>query len=400
MLNALLKPIGFEIKSHAAWEEKLRAHLGIEDTPIGGVVVTPTTAMKCTAVYAAVRVRCETLGSLPLMLYRRRQDGGKDRATDHPLYRLIHDRPNDWTSSADFVMQLEKDTMLYGAGYALANRSGDRIVELIRLAPSAVTVEVDEATLEPRYSVSLSGGTKRIYSWRDILHVPAMGGLSVITQAKRAIQICIAMEKHAKKLFEGGGRMIGTIEHPLTMSADAHKRMTASFNDQAINGRVSILEEGAKYNPITFNSVDLQFQELRAFQVIEIARATGVPPTLLQDFGRATWSNAEEMSQAFLTYTLMPRMRIWSGAISRLLSREEQSELTPEFLADGIVRADIEKRYAAYATAIAARIINPNEARAKEDMPSYDGGDEFANPNIDLVAPRPQQERPKPRAVA
>ncbi|WP_198164985.1 phage portal protein [Rhodoplanes sp. Z2-YC6860] len=142
------------------------------------IAVSPERALRCPAVFAGVRVRCEVLGTLPIVLYKRRNDDGKERAADHPLYRLLHDRPNGWTSAAQFVMELEHDAIMHGAGYALANRNGERIVELIRLHPHAVTEEIDRATLEPAYRVTAAGG-QRTYSWRDILHVPTIVGTSM-----------------------------------------------------------------------------------------------------------------------------------------------------------------------------------------------------------------------------
>ena len=137
MLGKIFKM--FERKSDA-----YDALLGIGMQTAANIAVTPELALKCAPVYRGVSVRCEVLGSLPFMLYERRDDGGKDRATEHPLYRLIHDRPNAWTSAAEFVMQLEEDSITDGGGYALANRSGDKIVELIRLAPRSVVVEIDD----------------------------------------------------------------------------------------------------------------------------------------------------------------------------------------------------------------------------------------------------------------
>ena len=131
MLGRFLK--FFERKNDA-----YEALLGIGLQTAANIAVTPELALKCVPVYRGVSVRCEVLGSLPFMLYQRRDDGGKDRATDHPLYKLIHDRPNPWTSATEFVMQPEVDCITDGGGYALANRSGDKIVELIRLAPRSV----------------------------------------------------------------------------------------------------------------------------------------------------------------------------------------------------------------------------------------------------------------------
>jgi HK97 family phage portal protein len=371
-----------------------------------GILVSPDVAMKCVPVFAGTRVRCETLGSLPLQLYKRRDDGGKDRATDHPLYRLIHDRPNAWTSAAEFVMQLEKDAITHSSGYALANRSGDKIVELIHLPAGSVCREVGD-DYEPKYKVTLRGGAQKDYRWQDILEVPSLGCLSPIRQAAEAIGLCMSMEKHAGRLFGNGGRPSGVLKAKKTLTTAAYERMRTSWDSAHAaenSGRTAILEEDTDFTPLTFNSVDLQFQELRGFQVIEIARALGVPPMLLMDFGRATWGNSEQMAQAFLTFTLLPRMKLWQGAISRLLSAEEQQTFLPEFLIDELVKAEIAARFEAYAKAITNGILNPNEVRAMENRPPYDGGDEFrVAMNTEppgQPAQQPVRQQAKPRLAA
>jgi len=369
-----------------------------------GILVSPDNALRCTAVFAGVRVRTETLGQLPIHLYKRGADGAKSRADDHPLYRLLHDRPNAWTSAAEFVLQLEKDTITHGDGFALANRSGSKIVELIRLKPGSVTVETDPDSLEPRYRVTIKGNTQALYRWQDILHIPSIDGMSPIRQCSESIGLAIAMERHAGRIFGNGGRPSGILKKkgpPLTPEAYARlKDSWTSAHAGENSGKTAILEGDLEFEALTFNSVDLQFQELRAFQLGEIARALAVPPTLLFDYGRATWGNAESMAQNFLSFTILPRVKIWQGAISRLLSPEEQKNLYPEFMVDELVKADIAARFEAYSKAIASRILNPNEARAKENLSPYEGGDIFANPNIDTAEPAAQPARPKPRAVA
>ena len=365
------------------------------------ISVSPERALRCVPVFAGVKVRCETLGSLPFILYKRRSDQGKDRATDHPLYRLIHDRPNAWTSAAEFVMALEKDTITHGGGYALANRSGDKIMELIRFAPGSVTVETDDVTLEPRYKVTLKCGKQTVYDWRDILHVPALDGLSAIRQAREAIGLYIAMEKHASLLFGSGARPAGILKTKGKLSEASYERIKKSWasghsGDNA--GRTAILEDGADFAPLTFSSVDLEFKELRGFQLTEIARALGVPPMLLMDFGRATWSNSEQMAQAFLTFTILPRIKLWQGAVARLLAPDEQETYFAEFLVDDLVKADIAARFAAYAQAVTTGILNPNEIRAMENRSPYVGGDEFrvsANTQAPGTPPKPPIAAPK-----
>jgi HK97 family phage portal protein len=366
-----------------------------------GISVNPDLAMKCAPVYAGTRVIAETIGSLPLHLYKRRTDGGKDRAADHPLYKLLHDRPNGWTAAPEFIMALQKDCVTHGRGLAYANRAGDKIVELIRLPPASTAVEEDPKSLEPVYKVTLKAGGVQTYRWQDILHVSALGGLSPIKQASEAIGVYMAMEAHAAKLFGSGARPAGVLTFANKLSEVAFNRLKQSslvIGGPSNSGGTAILEEGGKFEALTFNSVDLQFQELRTFQLLEIARVLRVPPTLLQDFGRATWGNATEMSQNFLTFTIMPWLKLWHGAIARLMPADEQAEYFPEFLVDDLVKADIAARFTAYTQAVNSRIIFPNEIRAMENRAPYQGGDEW--PQTIAPVPAPPAERPKPKAVA
>jgi len=369
-----------------------------------GITVSPTTALKCTPVLAGITVRAQTLGSLPIHLYQRNPDGGKDRATDHPLHRLLHDRPNPWTSAAGLVVQLEMDAILHGSGFAVAVRAGgDKIIELIRLEPTSVACESDQAS-EPRYSVTLKGGGQRVYGWQDILHVPALGGLSVIKQSSDAIGLYMALEKHGARIFGNGGRPSGILKYGKRLTKEGLERLRERWTTNHAgdaSGKTAVLEDGVEFEPLTFSSVDLQFQELRAFQLVEIARSLGVPPMLIMDFGRATWSNSEQMAQAFLTFTILPRIKVWQGAISRLLSAADQAKYFPEFLVDELVKAAIAERFQAYAVAATNGILSPNEIRSMENRPPYPGGDEFRLPmNTEQPGQPDSTPTKKPRAIA
>lgn len=367
-----------------------------------GILVSPDRAMKCTVAFAAVRAICETIGSLPCHLYERAADGSKTRATKHPLYRLLHDRPNGWTSAAEFVMQLQKDAVCHGAGLAYANRSGDRIVELIRLPAGSTAIETDRETMEPVYKVTLKDGGTKKYRWQDILHLPALDGLAPIKQASEAIGLAMAMETHAGNLFGRGARPSGVLKAKGKINDEVGKRLKTSWqgaHSGGNSGGTAILEDGIEFQALTFSSVDAQFAELRAFQVAEIARALRVPPVLLMDYGRATWGNSSEMSQSFLTFCILPWLKLWQGAISRLLTTEEQATYFAEFMVDDLVRADIAARFTAYSQAVQSRILLPNEIRAMENRAPIDGGDEFPAVTSTPIDPA-QQQRPKPRAVA
>ena len=378
----------FSRKDHSAEDAKsleaLAEFFAAANGTASKIAVSPSKALECPAVARGVAVRCEILGTLPLHIYERLDGGGKERA-EHPLERLLSARPNAWTSAPAFMMALERDALLHDiGGIAIANRVGDgRIHELVRIKPGAAQVEEDDAG-EPRYRVTLKNGQQRVYAWRDVLHIENIGGVSPIRQAREAIGIAMAMASHAGLLFANGARPSGVLETKEKLQEPVLKRLKESwtkFHTGEASGGTAILESGLTFKPLTFNSVDAQFEQLRQFQVVEIARVLGVPPSLLFDFGRATWGNAEQMAQSFMTFTLLPRLRLWAGAVSRLMSAEEQEEFFPEFIVDAVAMAELSARFAAYASAISSRILNPNEVRAMENRPPYVGGERFENPN-------------------
>lgn len=388
-----------ERKSMDAWSALVDAG----SQTAAGIMVSPDRALKCIVAFAGVRVVSETIGSLPCHLYERAADGSKTRATKHPIYKLLNSRPNGWTGASEFVMALQMDALLHGRGLALANRSGDRVVELIQLPAASTVVEIDPDTQEPVYKTTLRNGTSRKYRWQDVLHLPALGGLAPIKQASEAIGLALAMETHAANLFGRGARPSGVLKSAKKIADDVGARLKASWKGAhggGNSGGTAILEDGIEFQPLTFSSTDAQFAELRAFQVAEIARALRVPPVLLMDYGRATWGNASEMSQSFLTFCILPWLKLWQGAISRLLSTEEQEKFFAEFMVDDLVRADISARFTAYGQAVQSRILLPNEIRAMENRAPIAGGDEFPPVAASIPNDPAQQQRPKPRAVA
>ncbi len=365
-----------------------------------GIHVSPDSALRCAPVFAGVKVRSETIGSLPVHIFQRLPGGGKERAKDHPLEAVIAGRANPWTASPQLVMELEKDCVLHGSGYALAIRVSGNVKELVRLKPGTVTVEEDQFG-EPVYRISTKTGTQS-YSWKDILHVPSIDGLSPIRQCADAVGLAITLEKCASQIFAKGGRPSGVLKIRSRMNEATLERLKASWNASHTgegSGKTAILEEGTEFEPLVFKSVDLQFAELRAFQLTEIARALGVPPTLIMDFGRATWGNSEQMAQSFLTFGILPRLKLWQGAIARLLTPEEQKDYYAEFIVDELVKADIAARFEAYSKAIAARILNPNEVREMENRAPYSGGDTYENPNT-TAAPASPGSGSKPKVAA
>jgi HK97 family phage portal protein len=301
------------------------------------VSVSPDNILKCPAARGAVAVLAESVAQLPLLLYSRGQDGSKERATSHPLYEILHDQANDWTSSFEFRRQAMVDLLLSGNAFSYLNRSRatGQIVELVRIPPSAVVVELDPTTLEPRYEVTDAEGVRRPVDRADLLHLAAIGsdpplGRSPLLDIRESIGLSLAMETHASKLFANGARPAGVLELAGRVSPQQLASLRESFSEiyggAAKSGKTAVLEQGSKFTPLTMASTDAQFLELRRFQVAEIARALRIPLHLLGDWERATWSNAETAGSQFLSFTLLPWLKLWEGAIRRaLLSPTERS---------------------------------------------------------------------------
>lgn len=355
-----------------------------------GSIVTPATAMRCPTVYASVKVIAESVAQLPLMLYRRTENGGKERASDHPLYELLHDQANDWTSAYDFRLFMQTALCLHGNAFAFINRADGKLFELIPIPSTAVEVKVDPVTLEPSYKVTADDGSQRDYDRTDIFHLRGLGtsphvGLSPIVQMKEAIGLALAMEEHGSRLFSNGARPSGVFKYGKMVGPELAKRLRDSFNAShtggANSGKTLVLEDGMEFEPVQFTSVDLQFLEMRRHQVAEIARGFRIPLHLLQELERTTHANAESMGQQFLSLTLLPHLKCWEGAIRRaLLTPEERAAYHAEFLTDDLARADLAARFDAYAKAVTNGILNPNEVRTMENRAPYPGGDQFRLP--------------------
>jgi HK97 family phage portal protein len=352
-----------------------------------GTPVTPASAMSVTAVSCAVELISELIGTLPAKLYNRGEDGARTTDPTDPIYRLVHNQANDWTSASELRTQLTRDALLHDlGGFALAVRVEGRVAEFIRLPPTEVSVELDAATLEPSYLVGQPGKSRRRYSYTDILRVQAFGHRAPITRARNAISLALVLEEHAGRLFGNGARPSGVLSFPSEVTPPAIKNAIdvwgATHGGSGNAGKTAVVAAGGSWSPMALTSVDSQFLETRRHQTEEIARAFMVPPTMLFDLERGTWANTEEMQRQFLTYCLRPWLRSWCDAYSRvLLTPDQRRTQYVEFVIDDLLRADFAARMQGYSTAIASRILSPNEARAAENRPPYAGSDKFENPN-------------------
>lgn len=358
-----------------------------------GKNVTEQTAMQMTAVYACVRILSEAVASLPVHLYRYNDSGGKEKATDHPLYFLLHDEPNPEMSSFLFRETLMTHLLLWGNAYAqiIRNGKGD-IVAMYPLMPNKMTVDRDEnGRLFYLYYRGTDEALKDksatvILQPSDVLHIPGLGfdglvGYSPIAMAKNAIGMAMACEEYGAKFFANGAAPGGVLEHPGTIKDPQRVRDSwqNTFGGSGNANKIAVLEEGMKYTPISISPNEAQFLETRKFQINEIARIFRVPPHMVGDLEKSSFSNIEQQSLEFVKYTLDPWVVRWEQTIARtLLKPEEKKTYFVKFNVEGLLRGDYQSRMNGYATARQNGWMSANDIRELENLdriPEEDGGD-------------------------
>lgn len=390
------------------------------DESASSIHVSPESAERASAVYACVRVVSEDVAKLPLILYRRRADGGKDRATDHPLYRMMHDRPNGWQTSFDFRQTVQRALELRGNGYGWKEKDGrGRTLAIWPLHPGRVSVKVNPDTRALFYEVRPAswepGGKTVLLPKRDVLHIagPSDDGIvgkSTIQCAREAVGLALAAEKHQAKVFGNGARLSGILTHPGKLDQSSQdnilKSWTANFSGPENVGKTALLGEGMKFEAVAMTNEDAQFLELRGAQTAEIARFFRIPPHKIADLSKATFSNIEHQALEYVTDSLMPRLVRWEQRLTHELLDETEIDQGYffEFLVDGLLRGDIKSRYEALNIARNAGVINADEWRALENMnPLPDGkGEDYWKPvNMGIAGEEPEPVDPAaPPAVA
>ena len=357
-----------------------------------GKAVTERSAMQMTAVYACVRILSEAIAGLPLHLYRYNSDGGKEKAIDHPLYLLLHDEPNPEMSSFVFRETLMTHLLLWGNAYAQIIRNGKgEVIALYPLMPNKMTVDRDKSGMlyySYQHSSEEIGGKNEtiMLTPSDVLHIPGLGfdglvGYSPIAMAKNAIGLAIATEEYGSKFFANGAAPSGVLEHPSTIKDPERLRESwqNTFGGSRNSNKIAVLEEGMKYTPISISPEQAQFLETRKFQINEIARIFRVPPHMVGDLEKSSFSNIEQQSLEFVKYTLDPWVIRWEQSIQRtLLSADEKKEYFVKFNVEGLLRGDYQSRMTGYATARQNGWMSANDIRELENLdriPAGDGGD-------------------------
>jgi len=344
-------------------------------TSASGKAVNPSSAIQVSAVYACVRVIAETIASLPFHVYESTEDGSR-KATEHPLYRLIHDEPNKEMTSFILRETLMSHLLLYGNAYCQIVRTGrDKIDSLYPLIPDKMEVDRDAGGLL-MYTYTTSDGKRWRLDPRDVLHIPGLGfdgimGYSPIALEKSAIGLGIAAEEYGSKFFSNGARPSGILTHPNNVKDPAALRASwnAAYGSSSNASRVAVLEEGMTFVPLSLPNNEAQFLETRKFQVSEICRIFRVPPHMIGDLDRATFSNIEHQSIDFAVHTIRPWLVRIEQAINRaLFSDKEKGRFYVQFNLDGLMRGDYKSRMEGYAIARQNGWMSANDIRELENM--------------------------------
>jgi len=373
------------------------ASLMVGTRTASGQFVTPERALRASAVLACIRILTEDLAALPLNLYRRTPQGAV-LATDHPLFRLLHDCPNPWQTSLELREAMILDVLAFGQSFTEKEFGPDGIEALYPLSAGRMTyVNPLDVFIPPptplfwRYADPRAG--QRILMSDDlwIVRMLAPGGTiqgqSLILLAREAIGILLAAEEQGARLFANGIQtdVVFKVEDELSNEAKAQFKsaLQQTYGGSSNAFRALLLENGIDVSKIGLTAQESQYIEARQFQLQDIARIFRIPDVLLgiSQGKTSTYASAEQFFLAYVKYTLGPWCQRIEQSISRdLLAPSEAAEYFVKHDLDSLTRADLQTRYAAHAAGISSGFLTRNEARAMENLPTLPGLDEPLSP--------------------
>ena len=358
-----------------------------------GKPVNERTAMQTTAVYACVRILAEAVASLPLHVYEYQDDGGKKLVYDHPLYYLLHDEPNPEMTSFVFRETLMSHLLIWGNAYAQIIRDGaGRVLGLYPLLPDKMEVQRDDRG-NIYYVYSRNSDENPMFKEygniklkaEDVLHIPGLGfdgliGYSPIAMAKNAVGMTLACEEYGASFFANGANPGGVLEHPGVLKNPSKVRESWNSVYRGVGNahKIAVLEEGMKYQQIGIPPEEAQFLETRKFQINEIARLYRIPPHMVGDLDKSSFSNIEQQSLEFVKYMLDPWVIRWEQSLQRsLLLPGEKGKYFIKLNVDGLLRGDYQSRMNGYAVGRQNGWFSANDIREMENMnpiPDEEGG--------------------------
>ena len=383
----------------------------LESGSAAGKSVTPDTALQLATAWACIRLLAETIGTLPLAIYRKAENGDREAISDHPLYGLLHDSPNADQTAAEFWEGDVASLGLWGNGYAEKEvDSRGRLIAVTPLRSDLTTVKRDEYG-NRYFRTDDKAASARELPEDKVFHVKGFGvggdmGLSPVSYARETLGLALATDEAAAKIMANG------LQQPLiidsgqaqlkpeqrTQLMELFKKFAGSSNA----GKVMVLEAGMKPVTLSFNPDDAQLLESRAFHVEEICRWFRVPPFMVGHTDKSTsWGTGlEQQMIGFLTFSLRPYLTRIEQAIKKqlLTPADRAAGVYAEFTVEGLLRADSQARAEFLSKMVQNGALKPNEWRRLENLPAVDGGDTlFVNSTLVPIA-RAGQVKTQPAA--
>jgi HK97 family phage portal protein len=389
-------------------DPRLAAFISGGRATTSGVYVSERLALRNSAVFRSMSLISGAVGMLPLHLLRQTDDDDTEKARDHPLFNILHRKPNAYQTASEFKSFMQYSALADGNAYALIVRNGSgSVVALIPLKRGSVELSLDTDWSPIFRYTSPNGslkdlGPQEIFHFRSPMSIDGLRGLSLFDMAAEAIGIATQAEKAAARLFKSGSFASGALIKDGKLSDEAFDRLKASFEENYAGadnaGKPMIFEEGLKWDSLTSTAKEAQHLETRKFQAEEVARITGVPRPLLM-FDETSWgSGIEQLGQFFITYCLQPWLTAWEEAVFRsCLTLVEQGTYFAKFNAGALLRGSLKDQAEFLSKALGAggsqAWLSPNEARENFDLNDIAGGDALPSRMGATAQPAPATEK-------
>jgi len=372
-----------------------------------GVSVSISSAIRMATVWACVRLLAESIAQLPCHVYVKNRDGSKSRVTDTALAELLSFSPNGWMTPFEYTEFMITALAMRGNHYAFKSRTGKgEVVELIPFQTGSVRAERRKLT-DIRYHVTIDGAPET-FSKEEITHVRGLTfdgfmGISPITHHRETLGLAMAAGTYGGRLFKNGARPSGILAMPGVMKKESREQFKEDWQEAYGGeniGKVAILEGGADYKTVSMSNEDAQYLEVRQFQRTEICSIYRIPPHMIGDLTKSSFSNITQQSLEFVKYTILPWCRRVEMAMHRdlMTPAERKRGMFVEYVVDGLERADIRTRYEAYKTGVNGGWLSPNEVRKKENMNPRPGGDIYLAP-LNMVDSSQGMPKPEKRLI-
>ncbi|WP_285295230.1 phage portal protein [Aureimonas altamirensis] len=340
--------------------------------------------------HRCISVIAENLAAVPLKVYKRTEDGGREPAKDVPLYNVLHDQTSPTLTAFEAREWLIASILTHGNAYARIERNGrGQVVALHPLVAGSVTVEILK-TGRLRYKHAKPDGGTDVYLQDEILHLryrtkDGVLGQSPIQIAAASFGLALAQQDTAGAAAENSFRPAGALVFPDKLGGAGKEGLIAKFKERFVGAmkanEVMVLDGGAKFETFSFNSKDSEFLESRKLSNLDICRVFGVPPSVAGITDDATYSNIGEESRALVQRCLAPwAKRIEQALNASLLTAESRRQFFVEHDLAGLLRGDLSARYTAYRIGREGGWLSSNEIRALENMSRIEGGDTYVEP--------------------